>query len=42
MDDLCKILYFLLIWFLNFLFSDLVLIEIQLIFISYKKVELKE
>ena len=42
MDDLCKILYFLLIWFSNFLFSDLVLIESQLIFISYKKVGLKE
>ena len=42
MDDLCKILYFLLIWFLNFLFSGLVLIESQLIFISYKNVGLKE
>jgi hypothetical protein len=38
----CAKFYIFLIWFSNLFFSDLVLIEDQLILISYKKMVLKE
>jgi len=40
MDGLPKFIYFS-IWFLNFFFDDLVLVEDQLILISYERVRLK-